>query len=153
MRQTARALVIEGNKILLMKRNKFGHEYYALLGGAIEADEKPAETVIREVKEEASIDISEPRLVIIEDAGEVFGVQYIFLCKYLSGEPMLSPDSPEAKINAMGKNLYEPVWVSIDDLKTIRMLPKELQDLIVKFYEEGFPDQPVDLKIENVLNQ
>lgn len=153
MRQTSRALIIEGNKILLMKRNKFGHEFYALVGGVIEPGEKPEETVIREVKEETSLEVSEPKLVIIEDAGDVFGIQYIFLCKYLSGEPALSPDSPEAKITKEGKNLYQPVWESIDDLKTIRLLPKELQDLIVKFYYEGFPDQPVNLKIENILNQ
>jgi len=147
MRITSRAIVLKDEHILINDRNHFGHKYIALPGGGVEEGESNEQAAIREVKEECSIVINNPRLVIIEDAGETFGLQYIFLCDYVSGEPMLDPNSPEAEDNKDGKNLYAPLWLPLKELGQSNLLPAELKDLIVKFTQTGFPKEPVELKI------
>ncbi len=145
MRKTARAIVIKEDNLLLMKRNKFGYEYYSLIGGEIEINEQPHETVIREVSEESSLIVDSPRLVMIENAGKMFGLQYIYLCEYVSGIPVLRPDSTEAKISAKGENLYQPLWMAISDLQKINLLPSVLKENIIKYIGNGFPDSVVEI--------
>lgn len=150
MRQSARAIVIKDNQLLVIKRNKFGQKYLSLPGGEIDLGEKPTDTVLREIDEETSIKISNPRLVILEDCGRFFGLQYIFLCDFLSGEPALRPDSTEFLISQKGENIYEPGWIATADLEKSNLLPIELKDTLVKFIKEGFPDQPVDVRVRSM---
>ncbi len=133
MRISIRAVVIKDSHLLVMDRNKFGFKYMSLIGGAKEPNESEIETLHREVWEESSIKISDPKLIIIEDAGSVYGIQYIYLCNYLSGEVKLSDDSDEAKINKEGKNLYKPIWLPLKDLSSSTLLPQELKELLTEF--------------------
>lgn len=149
MRKTARAIVVKDGNILLMDRNKFGIKYKSLIGGALEMDEDPIQALFREVKEECQIEISNPRLVIIEDAGAIYGLQYIYLCDYVSGEPRLDPNSEEYNINQGGKNIYQPIWYPLNKLKDANLLPNELSDMIIDFFNKGFPSQVVNLKINS----
>jgi ADP-ribose pyrophosphatase YjhB (NUDIX family) len=142
MRKAARAIIIKNQSILVMKRNKFGHEYYTLLGGGIESGETADVAVVREVKEEASIDVTNPRLVYIEDAGEPYGLQYIFLCDFTDGEVKLSPDSIEAQFNTQGKNLHEPLWLPISKLGIIPFRSQTLQAELLVGLRDGFPSEP-----------
>ncbi len=145
MRKTARAIVVSEDNLLLMYRNKFGYEYFSLIGGEIEIDESPEETAIREVSEESSLVVDSPRLVIIENAGKMFGVQYIYLCQYVSGSPVLRPDSIEAQISQKGDNIYKPVWVKLTELDNINLLPSILKESIIKYLDSGFPDSVVEI--------
>lgn len=146
MRKAARAVIIHNQNILLMKRNKFGHEYYCLPGGGIDAGETADQTVLREIKEEASIDVYEPRLVFIEEAGDPYGTQYIFLCDYLDGEVKLSPNSVEAELNAMGQNLFDVMWVPISKFAGLVFRSSVLQKELLEAFRDGFPDQPKQLR-------
>jgi ADP-ribose pyrophosphatase YjhB (NUDIX family) len=151
MKLNARAIVVNDHKLLLMKRNRLGNEYYSLVGGDVDPGEKPADAVIREVSEETSLIVSNPKLVIIEDARPKLSIQYyIFVCDYESGEIALRADSPEAKINVEGQNSFEPQWVEVGEVANLRLLPTELRDLVLKYIHEGFPDQPFELKIDNI---
>jgi 8-oxo-dGTP diphosphatase len=148
MRTTARAIVVKGDKLLVMYRSKFGQEYYSLVGGAVDVGESPEQTLYREVAEETGIAISNHRLVIIEEAGSMYGTQYIYLCEYIDGEPRLSPGSLEEKISAAGNNIYKPMWVAIKDLPTTNLLPNELKAVLIHKLAYGFDDQPQTLHIE-----
>ncbi|MDB5165079.1 MAG: mismatch repair protein MutT [Candidatus Saccharibacteria bacterium] len=130
-----------------MHRNKYGRQYYALVGGGVDEGETPEQALHRELQEEVSMTIANPRLVIIEDAGEYFGTQYIYLCEYIGGEPKLAADSEEAAAHALGQNLYDPMWLPLKDLPNVEFLPPELRDVILKGLENGFPDTPIELKI------
>lgn len=149
MRQTVRAIVVRDNSLLVMHRNKFGLEYYSLPGGAMDMGEEQLQTLHRELDEETSIQIINPRLVIVEDAGDMYGMQYIYLCDYVSGEPVLRPDSEEAKINALGSNLYTPQWLPLSGLPQANLLPKELKQAVIEGLAKGFPETPLQLKIQD----
>ncbi len=145
MRQTARAIIINDNKILLMYRNKYNHEYYSLVGGGIELNETPIEALYREVYEETNLKIDQARLVIDENAGEIYGHHLIFLCRYVEGQLKLREDSIEFELNEKGENVFKPVWVSIDQLDTVNLLPKELKITLISMIKNGFPDEPIKL--------
>lgn len=57
--KSARTIIIRNKKILLMHRIKEGRDFYTLIGGKIEKNETPTEAIIREVKEETSLNILE----------------------------------------------------------------------------------------------
>jgi ADP-ribose pyrophosphatase YjhB (NUDIX family) len=148
MRRAVRAIVIKNNHILVMHRNKFGREFYALVGGGIDYGENQMQALERELSEEASLIVTNPKLVIVEDAGDVFGVQYIYTCDWVSGEPALSPTSEEALIHESGKNLYTPMWLPLSDLAETKLLPSELHQLLVQHAAaKSWPAEPIELTI------
>ena len=129
-----------------MHRNKFGTEYDTLPGGGVEAGETLEHAVIREVEEETTIAISDLRLVIVEQAGDPYGTQYIYLANYVSGEPALSPDSEEIKINKLGQNLYDPRWVPLSELPTSPFVSEKLKNALLMALETGFPETPLEIR-------
>lgn len=145
MRRAVRAIIIDKERLLVMHRNKFGVEYETLPGGNIEVGESVHDALVREVHEETMVKFEDPRLVIIEHAGDPYGDQYIFLCKYVSGEPELAPYAEERVINNMGKNLYQPGWVNLTDLQNLPFLSTELRDKILKYSEHGWPQGAVEI--------
>lgn len=142
-RQAARAIVIKDDRLLVMHRNKFGTEYETLPGGNVEVGESPESAVVRELLEETSVTIGDKRLVFVEEAGDPYGTQFVYLCTYVSGEPMLAPNSEEAFINKLGDNLYEPKWVRIADLPNLPFLSEKLKAKIMDSAATSFPEEPV----------
>lgn len=147
MRESVRAIVVKDNALLAMRRNKHGHEFYALVGGGIDEGETAEQALYREVAEEASLQIANLRLVITLIAGPRFGRQYVYLCEYVSGDPMLTPDSPEAASTRGGDNYYQPLWLPLAELAGVDFLPKELQRLLLKCLPNRFPPMPISLMI------
>lgn len=147
MRQAVRVIVVKEDRLLVMHRNKFGNEFYALVGGGVDFGENPEQALYREVAEETGLIIANPRLVIVEDAGDVYGIQYIYTADYVSGEPKLAVDSAEALIHVGGKNLYTPMWLSLTELPHVVFLPKELQTVLTQHVGRIWPDQPIELTI------
>lgn len=146
MKHAVRAVVVKDSNLLVMKRNKFGSEYYTLIGGAVELGEPLEVALHREVEEEATITIANPRLVFMEDAGEPYGEQYVYLCEYVNGEPALHPESEESKISAMGQNTYVPMWLPLDELAKINFVSGSLKEALLQSLKQGFPDQPIQLE-------
>ena len=67
MRKAVRVIMLRDNNMLAMHRNKFGQQYYALVGGGIDSGETPEQALVREVKEETSLNISRYRMVFVEE--------------------------------------------------------------------------------------
>lgn len=125
-----------------MKRNKFGQEYYCLVGGGIDIGETADQAALRETEEEASLKLTNLRLVYIEEAGDPYGTQYIFTADYQDGEVRVHPGSIEAKLNEQGHNTFQPLWVPVNKFANLPFRSKELQQEILAALQHGFPNQP-----------
>ncbi len=146
MRKAVRAIIVRGNKLLAMKRNKFGKEYYTLVGGGIDYGESAEQALAREVREESGLTVTDCRLVYIEEAGDPFGTQYIYLCSDNGGDIALSPDSEEAAIHLLGENQYLPVWISIKELAALPFRSETLKQHLLESFKNGFPLSPKTLQ-------
>ncbi len=145
MRKAVRAIIINNDQMLVMNRNKFGKIYFTLIGGGVDFGETALQSLVREIDEETTLKIKNPQLVFIEDAGEMYGTQYIYLCEYVSGTPRLSDDSDEAAIHAKGKNLYTPMWIPLSDLPKANLLSPLLKEAILNGIKNGWPTKPLKL--------
>lgn len=139
-RQSVRAIVLNGDKVLAMKRNKFGSQYYTLIGGGVEADEDLEAALRRELREETGLEVGTVRQVFVEDGGAEYGLQYVYLCEYRGGDPQLNPASGEALSSAMGQNTYEPVWLPLAELAQVTFLSTSVRDALLEGVHNGFPE-------------
>lgn len=131
------------NKLLVMRRNKFGKIYFTLPGGGIELGESPEHALAREMSEETGLQLGMARLIFTEEAGQPYGTQYVYLIDYVGGEPALSPDSDEANITMLGHNLYEPMWLPLSELSASPFVSERLKHAILDGVKSGFPQQPI----------
>jgi ADP-ribose pyrophosphatase YjhB (NUDIX family) len=144
-RRAVRAIVLKDNKLLVMHRNKFGHQYYTLIGGGVKAGETAEGALVREVREETSLKATHARLVFVEEAEDPYGTQYIYLCACDDGDIQLSPDADEAHINAMGQNLHTPMWLPLSEVATVPFRSERLKQAVLDGVKNGFPEQPQTL--------
>ncbi len=137
--------MIKDDRLLVMKRSKFGRKYLTLIGGEIEQGETNKQALRRELKEETGMTVKNLRLVFEEEPDEPYGTQYVYLCDYISGEPKLSDDSIEAKLSSKGQNLYEPIWLPINKLEASAFVSEALKLAILSGLKKGWPKQPITL--------
>lgn len=109
----AQALVIRGNRVLMVKHRQNGEEYWILPGGGIERGEAPAEAAVRELREECGISGTVLRFVgYLALAGDN-SARYTYLIDAGEQEPVLGAD-PE--FDAEHQILAEAAWKSLDEL-------------------------------------
>lgn len=145
MRQAVRAIVINDDKLLVMHRNKFGEQYNTLPGGNVEIGETPEQALKREVYDETQYHITKLGLVFIEHCEHPYGDQLIYVCEYTGpAEPKLLPGCEEDQINKLGKNLYQPMWLSITELENSPFVTKELKIHLLKALSEDWPKTPIE---------
>lgn len=147
MKQAARAIVFRDNKLLVIKRDKFGKKYNVLVGGGVEMGESPEEALVREAVEETGLKITEFRLVFIEEAGKPYGTQYIYLCKDPGGEIALDEKSIEKWLNTNTDNKYSPDWLPLSELKSndVPFRSDKIRSAILNALKNGWPKEPIKL--------
>jgi ADP-ribose pyrophosphatase YjhB (NUDIX family) len=144
-RQSVRAIVVNGDKMLAMRRDKFGKQYYTLIGGGVDLGEDREEAIRRELREETGMEVGGIQLVFYEDGGYLYGPQYVYLCEYKGGDPVLSPESEEFKISAMGQNTYEPTWLPLDQVLSVPFRSYSVGEALLDGVRNGFPETPQEL--------
>jgi len=145
MKKAARAIILDKDKLLVMNRTKVNDDYDTLIGGSLEMGETPLQAILREIREEASIQVTTPQLVFVERAPDPYGVQYIFLCNYVSGIVALDSNTTEAKINQLGFTKYIPLWRTIEEFTKVKFRSPSLQKAILDGINNGFPTEPIDI--------
>ncbi|MDQ3065279.1 MAG: NUDIX domain-containing protein [bacterium] len=139
-RVTSRGIVIHDGSMLLMERRRDGMHYFSIPGGGVDGDEKPEDVVVRELYEEASVKVN-PKQLLYDVTDLVDGHRhFIYLCEYISGTPVLHPESEEA--NSGPNQLFQPGWVPIASLESLSFLYWEpIMELLLKDLESGFSKQ------------
>ncbi len=109
--------------------------YFSIPGGGIEPRETPEQTVAREITEETSLQVKVKQQVLEMRDGEFS--HKIYLCEYLSGEPHLPADAPEASHGP--ENRFKPGWVPVDDLPDLPFIYwQPVQQPLVDGLANGF---------------
>jgi len=115
MEKTARAVIIDDDKLLVFFRRKIndGKEitYYAIPGGHVEDNESLEDTVIRELKEEMNLDIE-----IIEYLGKLYvdnREEHYYYAKIVGGK--LKFGGEELERNSVD-NYYEVRWLPVSEI-------------------------------------
>jgi 8-oxo-dGTP diphosphatase len=126
-------VIIRDNRILLIAHKKNGDEYWLPPGGGIDYGESAEEALVREMKEELSLDVMVKDLVFSCDSIEPTGNRHIlnlfFACES-EGQPVLGKD----------KILSRFGYFNADELGRVKLFPPFGKQLIN--YLQGNP-QPV----------
>ena len=136
MKKRVRSIIIENNKILLIKRTKPDSMYWVIPGGAVENAEADKEALVRECKEELGIDIKINKLLlkINSQKSETKGQkEFFYLCDIVGGS-IGSGQGPEFQQDSTYVGKYKIEWRNIKDLGKIDLKPKEIKDLIYRRY-------------------
>jgi ADP-ribose pyrophosphatase YjhB (NUDIX family) len=146
MSKAARAIIVEGNNVLVMHRNKYGSQYYTLVGGRVNDQETVEQALVREVKEETGLDVIEARLVFIEEHPAPYNEQYIFLCQVAPHGPIaIQNDSEEGMMNQIDMNTHTPMWVDVNAFPRLNFRTPQLQKAIIEAFKKGFPATSIKL--------
>lgn len=127
MRERAVGIVIKDGKVLLIRRIKKGGEYFVFPGGKIEEDETPEHAVVRELKEETTLDIKINRLLfnLVNQFDEYGGYhkgypnEHYFLVTDFDGTVELG--GPE-KIKMNEDNQYHLEWHELHNIQNLSQL-------------------------------
>lgn len=119
-RNAARAIVVYSNQLVVIRRNKFGEEYYTLPGGGIQNDESVFDAVVREVMEETSLRVLPLRELYRGTHVKGYTAHFV-LCEYRGGVPVLHPASEEAQLTKRGDNTYQPLWLPLKSLSSLSL--------------------------------
>lgn len=126
----ARAVILHQGRALLMKRIKPGMQYYALLGGKVEAGETPEQACVREVMEECGVTVRLGReLGRYQDVFEdILNTHFVYQCDYLHGQPALSGEELE---RSHADNYYEPLWVDFAEVSALEIKPEFMKSILL----------------------
>lgn len=146
MRKAVRAIIIEDSKTLVMRRNKYGSEYYTLVGGQVKDDETLEAALAREIQEETGLTITSARPVFYEPHPEPHNEQFIYLCEVAPhGEITIGENSEEGFMNRLDMNIHTPFWTEIKNFANLNFRTPQLQAALVQAFQKGFPKDVVKL--------
>lgn len=146
MSNAARAIIIEDGKILVMYRNKYGSEYYTLVGGRQNDSETIEQALVREVKEETGLDVTGARLVYVEKHPAPYNEQYIFVCTIAPhGDVQIQDTSEEGFMNRIDLNVHSPRWVDVHAFAHLPFRTPQLHQAILDALKHDFPTKAVTL--------
>ena len=119
------------DKILLIHRWKNGQEYLVILGGTIELGEGPLEAALREMKEEVNLSFSADQLHTAFSFNNQGKEEYYFYTELCTVEtPLIQGEEAQ---RSSPKNIYQPKWVSLQDIHSHNMRPESLKSLLLEF--------------------
>lgn len=131
-----RAVIFENRKILLVKEKS--DQKWALPGGWADVAYSPSEVAVKEVQEEAGLEVAAGRLLAVYDKrlhkhpeSLLYVYKVFILCKYISGEPKSGIDIEEVDFFGLdelpelstGRNTLEQITQSFSFLDHPNQLP------------------------------
>jgi 1-acyl-sn-glycerol-3-phosphate acyltransferase len=142
-----RGIVINDEKLLVMKRNRNGEEYYTLPGGHLEDGETLNIATEREVMEETGVEVSAFRELykyyFRGSRGD--GYQTFVVCEYKNGEPHPT-DAEEYTDTTRTSGTYEPMWLPIGELAGADLRPIGIKKRLLRDYKKKGARLPFPLR-------
>lgn len=134
-RVSSRGIIIEDGKVYAMFRRRIKDdgtikEYYVIPGGGINENETLEENVIREMKEEFSVDVKIKGYLGKDESDET--IAHFFSCSIINGTPKLGGEELE---RCTEHNYYEIRKVAIEDLDKVDILST---NMIMKASKEEY---------------
>ena len=134
-RVSSRGIIIEDGKVYAMFRRRIKDdgtikEYYVIPGGGIKENETLEENVIREMKEEFSVDVKIKGYLGKDESDET--IAHFFSCSIINGTPKLGGEELE---RCTEQNYYEIRKVAIEDLDKVDILST---NMIMKASKEEY---------------
>lgn len=128
MRPRVCAAIIRDRKIMMVRHQDGGRNYWTFPGGGVIEGESLEQAVVREVLEETRLDVSVVRL-LFEEAYE-HGISYCFLASVKDGaEAKLGKDPEENDVPSQHRILQEVGWHSLDNVKSDKQVSKVIETL------------------------
>lgn len=122
MRNRGSVVLVENQKIGLIKRVRGKLVYYVFPGGGIEDGETPQEAAKREAQEELGVTVNINECIA---KIEFNGTQYFFLAEIIAGD-FGTGKGEEYTDMIRNRGTYLPLWVEINQLASIDVKPKEV---------------------------
>jgi 8-oxo-dGTP diphosphatase len=132
-------IIIKNNKVLVLRSNYSGREFYLFPGGGMEGMESLPMTAVRETKEETNLDVKIVKLLYIREwIDEKKGknvLDVLFLAKLLGGKETHLNDPCMASSHIQGIE-----WLTFAALKKINLYPKGVASRLEKDFKNDFKD-------------
>lgn len=134
----------------MMHRNKYGSEYFTLVGGRVNKDETLEQGLAREVREETGLEVVKSRLVFTEEHAAPYNQQFIYLCEVAPFEVAeIQNDSEEGFMNKLAINTHQLMWVKLPAFERLQFRTPQLQQAIVHSLKHGFPEEAQSLSSQS----
>ena len=132
MRDRGSVIIIEDEKVLLIKRIRENLIYFVFPGGGIENRETPEESAKREALEELGLKVKIKECI---SKVEFNGTQYFFRAQIVSGV-LGTGSGDEYTEKNMDRGKYFPLWIDIKSLSSIDVRPKEVSLKILTLFNK-----------------
>lgn len=143
VRNSAKAIIIHGGKLLVIKNHSLGADWYILPGGGQHHGEALTDTLKRECMEEASIQVIPGDILFVrdyisanhefaEEESEAHQVEFMFRCVIKGGsEPKNGTETDKWQTGV--------TWIPLEAIDQYSLYPKQLKELLKNGVPENYP--------------
>jgi 8-oxo-dGTP diphosphatase len=137
----AAVIIIENDKIALIERYRSGQHYFVFPGGKVKSGESLFGAAAREAEEELGLKVMIGALVA--EVSYLGIPQYYFLADPISGQFGTGDGKEMKSLPDSGKGSYHPLWMALDEIQYIQLLPKIMAEFIMQSYKKGWSENPL----------
>lgn len=127
MSDRVRAIIFDGDYVLLIRRRKQGRQYWVFPGGEVEqSDVSDAAALRRECREELGVEVmadDQPSLTL--------GNERFYICRIIGGQ-VGTGTGPEFQSDGGYIGTYNLEWVSLASLPNLDLLPSQAKQYAIE---------------------